>query len=52
VKITGSYSITKTVVSDMVSEPLGGVMAMQKMDTTEPAPAPAAFPVKKPDCGS
>jgi hypothetical protein len=52
VKITGAYNVTKTVVSDMVSEPLGGVMAMQKMETIEPAPAPAAFSVKKTDCGS
>jgi hypothetical protein len=52
VKITGSYNIAKTVVSDMVSEPLGGVMAMQKMETAEPATAPAAFSVKKTDCGS
>jgi len=51
VRITGSYSITKTVVSDMVSEPLGGVMALQKMDTVEPAPQAAAFSVKKADCG-
>jgi hypothetical protein len=52
VKITGSYSITKTVVSDMVSEPIGGVMALQKMETVEPAPQPAAFSVKRADCGS
>ena len=52
VKITGAYNVTKTVVSDMVSEPLGGVMAMQKIETVEPAPAPAAFSVKKTDCGS
>jgi hypothetical protein len=52
VKVTGSYSVTKTVGSDMVSEPLGGVMAFQKMDTVEPAPEPAAFSVKKADCGS
>jgi hypothetical protein len=52
VKITGAYNVSKTVVSDMVSEPLGGVMAMQKMDTVEPAPSPAAFSVKKSDCGS
>ncbi|HEY3821074.1 MAG TPA: hypothetical protein VGL81_28110 [Polyangiaceae bacterium] len=52
VKITGAYNVTKTVVSDMVSEPLGGVLAMQKMETVEPAPAPAAFSVKKADCGS
>jgi hypothetical protein len=52
VKITGAYNVAKTVVSDMVSEPLGGVMAMQKMETVEPAPSPAAFAVKKADCGS
>ncbi|HEY1694443.1 MAG TPA: hypothetical protein VGG39_19875 [Polyangiaceae bacterium] len=52
VKITGAYNVAKTVVSDMVSEPLGGVMAMTKMETVEPAPAPAAFSVKKADCGS
>jgi hypothetical protein len=51
VKITGSYNVTKTVVSDMVSEPLGGVMALQKMETVEPAPQPAAFSVKRADCG-
>ncbi len=51
VKITGAYNVAKTVVSDMVSEPTGGVMALQKMDTLEPAPSPAAFSVKKPDCG-
>jgi hypothetical protein len=43
VKITGAYNVAKTVVSDMVSEPSGGVMALQKMDTLEPAPQPAAF---------
>jgi hypothetical protein len=52
VKITGAYNVSKTVVSDMVSEPLGGVMAMQKMETVEPATSPAVFPVKKADCGS
>ncbi|HEY6462106.1 MAG TPA: hypothetical protein VIY73_18195 [Polyangiaceae bacterium] len=52
VKITGAYNVAKTVVSDMVSEPLGGVMAMTKMETLEPAPSPAAFSVKKADCGS
>jgi hypothetical protein len=52
VKITGSYNVFKTVVSDMVSEPIGGVLALQKMDTLEPGPKPAEFSVKKPDCGS
>ena len=33
VKITGAYNVAKTVVSDMVSEPTGGVMALQKVDT-------------------
>ncbi len=51
VKITGAYNVAKTVVSDMVSEPAGGVIALQKMDTLEPAPAPAAFATKNPDCG-
>jgi hypothetical protein len=51
VKITGAYNVSKTVVSDMVSEPLGGVMALQKMETMESAPSPAAFSVKKADCG-
>ncbi len=51
VKITGAYNVSKTVVSDMVSEPLGGVVAMSKMETIEPAPSPAAFSVKKADCG-
>ena len=48
VKITGAYSITKTVVSDMVSEPLGGVMALQKMEAVEPAPQAA---VHGEECG-
>jgi hypothetical protein len=43
VKITGAYNVAKTVVSDMVSEPQGGVMALQKMEQIEPAPSPAAF---------
>jgi hypothetical protein len=51
VKITGSYNVAKTVVSDMVSEPQGGVMAMTKMDTVQPAPEVAKFSVKKADCG-
>jgi hypothetical protein len=43
VRITGAYNVAKTVVSDMVSEPIGGVMALQKLDTLEPAPEPAKF---------
>jgi hypothetical protein len=43
VKVTGSYNFGKTVVSDMVSEPIGGVMALQKMDELEPAPEVAQF---------
>jgi hypothetical protein len=43
VKITGAYNVSKTVVSDMVSEPVGGVMALQKYEELEPAPHPAAF---------
>jgi hypothetical protein len=43
VKVTGSYNVGKTVVSDMVSEPIGGVLALQKMEELEPAPEPAKF---------
>jgi hypothetical protein len=43
VKITGSYNVAKVVVSDMVSEPAGGVMVLQKMDELEPAPEVAHF---------
>ncbi len=43
VRVTGAYSVAKVVVSDMVSEPLGGVMALQKMDVLEPAPELAKF---------
>ena len=39
VKITGAYNVAKTVVSDMVSEPTGGVMALQKVDTLQPRPS-------------
>jgi hypothetical protein len=48
VKITGSYNTSKTVTSQMVSEPSGGVMGYQKMETVEPAPTPANFakPIK------
>jgi hypothetical protein len=51
VKITGAYNVAKTVVSDMVSEPSGGVIAYQKLDTVTPGDAPATFPVKNADCG-
>ena len=40
---TGAYNVAKTVVSDMVSEPVGGVMALQKLDMLQPAPEPAKF---------
>jgi hypothetical protein len=43
VKLTGAYNFSKVVVSDMVGEPVGGVMALQKMDVLEPAPEPAKF---------
>ncbi len=43
VKVTGAYNVAKTVVSDMVSEPSGGVMSLQTMDTLEPAPELAKF---------
>jgi hypothetical protein len=52
VKITGAYNVAKTVVSDMVSEPSGGVIAMQKIDQLEPAPELAHYTqAKNPDCG-
>jgi len=51
VKVTGAYNVSKSVVADMVSEPVGGVIALQKMDTLEPAPDLARFSVKKADCG-
>jgi hypothetical protein len=43
VKATGAYNVSKVVVSDMVSEPTGGVLALQKLETLEPAPEPAKF---------
>jgi hypothetical protein len=48
VKVTGSYNTSKTVTSQMVSEPSGGVLGFQKMETVEPAPTPANFakPIK------
>jgi hypothetical protein len=43
VKITGSYNVARTVVSDMVSEPIGGVIGYQTVDELEPATEPAKF---------
>jgi hypothetical protein len=43
VKLTGSYNFSKTVVSDMVSEPSGGVIAPTKLEVLEPSPEPAHF---------
>jgi hypothetical protein len=43
VKITGAYNVTRSVVSDMVSEPVGGVIGFQKLDELEPATEPAKF---------
>jgi hypothetical protein len=43
VKITGAYNVFKTVVSDMVSEPVGGVIAPTKIEVLEPAPELAHF---------
>jgi len=48
VKITGAYNVFKTVVSDMVSEPIGGVIAPTKIEVLEPAPEPAQFAKKIP----
>ena len=43
IKITGAYNVGKNVVSEMVSEPSGGVMAYQKIEVLEPAPELAKF---------
>jgi hypothetical protein len=43
IKITGAYNVGKNVVSEMVSEPTGGVIAYQKIEVLEPAPDPAKF---------
>ncbi len=48
VKLTGAYNVSKTVVSDMVSEPQGGVMSLQKFEVQEPAPDIAQFAKKIP----
>lgn len=48
VRVTGAYNVAKVVVSDMVSEPTGGVIAYSKIDQVEPAPEPAAFAKKIP----
>jgi hypothetical protein len=48
VKLTGAYNFAKTVVSDMVSEPVGGVMSLQKYEEQSAAPSPAAFAKKIP----
>jgi hypothetical protein len=46
VRVTGAYNVAKVVVSDMVSEPTGGVIAYSKIEQVEPAPEPAAFAKK------
>jgi hypothetical protein len=48
VKVTGAYNVAKVVVSDMVSEPTGGVIAYSKLEQLEPSPEPAAFAKKLP----
>jgi hypothetical protein len=48
VKLTGTYNVFKTVVSDMVSEPSGGVIAPSKFEVLEPSPEPAHFAKKVP----
>lgn len=48
VRVTGAYNVAKVVVSDMVSEPTGGVIAYNKVEQLEPAPQPAAFAKKIP----
>jgi hypothetical protein len=48
VRVTGAYNVAKVVVSDMVSEPTGGVIAYSKVEQVEPATEPAAFAKKIP----
>jgi hypothetical protein len=48
VRVTGAYNVAKVVVSDMVSEPAGGVIAYNKIEQLEPATEPAAFAKKIP----
>jgi hypothetical protein len=50
VRVTGPYNVSRTVVSDMVSEPSGGVIAMTAVDQLEPPLEPAKFrkPVPNP----
>ncbi|MGO9833819.1 MAG: hypothetical protein ACLP1X_06360 [Polyangiaceae bacterium] len=43
VKLTGAYNFSKTVVSDMVSEPVGGVIAPTKFEVLEPGTEVAHF---------
>jgi hypothetical protein len=48
VRVSGAYNVAKVVVSDMVSEPTGGVIAYSKIEQVEPAPESAAFAKKIP----
>ncbi len=48
VRVTGAYNVAKVVVSDMVSEPAGGVLAYNKLEQLEAAPEVAMFPKKNP----
>jgi hypothetical protein len=48
VRVTGAYNVAKVVVSDMVSEPTGGVIAYSKVEQLEAAPEAAAFAKKIP----
>jgi hypothetical protein len=48
VRVTGAYNVAKVVVSDMVSEPTGGVIAYNKVEQLEAAPELAAFAKKNP----
>ena len=43
VKVTGRYDFARMFSTGMVRVPTTGVMAMEKMDVIEPAPAPAPF---------
>jgi hypothetical protein len=43
VKVTGSYGVSKVVLSGMVSDPMGGVMAWNGWQVLEETKVPAAF---------
>ena len=48
-----AYTVVEVIIAlAVLAVGAAGVIAMQKMDGIEPAPAPAAFATKNPDCGN